>query len=74
MNEFKNWLAATPLGGAFKTFIAVILGAAIADWAGSGSISLGNWETWVIAGLVSAVPVIINWLNGVDARYGKVDE
>lgn len=74
MNSFKEWLAATPLGGAFKTFIAVILGAAIADWAGAGAISLGNWETWVIAGLVSAVPVIINWLNGTDGRYGKVDQ
>lgn len=67
----SEWLAASPLGTAFKTFVAVVLGAAVADFASDGSISLGNWQTWVIAGLVSAVPVVVNWLNPADARYGK---
>lgn len=69
----KEFLAASPLGTALKTFAAVALGAAVADWSGSGAISLGNWQTWVIAGAVSAVPVIVNWLNPEDYRYGRVD-
>lgn len=68
-----TWLATTPLGSAFKTFIAVILAAAVADFATDGSISLAHWQTWVIGGLVSALPPVINWLNPSDDRYGNGD-
>ena len=70
----STWLANTPLGGAFKTFLAVLLAAVVGDWATAGEISLGNWQTWVIAALVSAVPVVVNWLNPADGRYGKSNE
>lgn len=72
MSAFENWLAGTPLGSAFKAFLAVVIAAAIADFVNVGSISLGNWETWLIAGLASAAPSVINWLNPSDARYGKI--
>ena len=68
------WLAGTPLGTALKTFIAVLLAAVVGDWATAGEISLSNWQTWVIAALVSAVPVVVNWLNPADSRYGKTHE
>lgn len=64
-------LAATPLGTAAKTFLAVVIGAAVADWSGAGDISLANLETWVIAGLVAAIPVVIDYLNPEDHRYGR---
>ena len=67
----QNWLATSPLGSAFKTFVAVVIAAAVADASNSGSISLGNWQTWVIAGAVSALAPIINYLNPGDSRYGK---
>ena len=67
----KDWLASTALGSASKTFIAVVIAAAVADASTSGSISLGNWQTWLIAGAVSALPPVINWLNPADARYGN---
>ena len=66
----SKWLATTPLGSAFKTFIAVILAAAVADFATDGNISLTHWQTWLIGGLVSALPAVINWLNPSDSRYG----
>ena len=66
-----EWLATSPIATALKTFIAVVISAAVADFATGSHISLTNWQTWVIAGLVSAVPVIVNWLNPADARYGK---
>ena len=65
-----NWLAKSPLATAAKTFAAVLISAAIADWATGGAISLANWQTWVIAGLVSAGPVVVNYLNPSDDRYG----
>ena len=67
----NTWLATTPLGSAFKTFIAVILAAAVADFSTDGTISLSHWQTWVIGGLVSALPPVINWLNPADSRYGS---
>lgn len=73
MKTFETWLAQSPLGGAFKAFIAVVLAAAVADFLKVGDISLANWETWVIAGLASAAPMVINWLNPKDSRYGKID-
>lgn len=66
-----EWLASSPLGTALKTFIAVVLSGAVADWATDGAISLANWQTWVIAACVSALPVIINWLNPEYTSYGK---
>ena len=51
--------------------IAVVIAAAVADASSSGSISLGNWQTWLIAGAVSALPPVINYLNPADSRYGN---
>ena len=70
MNALGTWLASTPLGSAFKTFVAVLIAAAVADFA-SGGINLSGWEPWVIAGMVSALPPVINWLNPDDGRYGR---
>lgn len=71
MNAFQVWLANSPLASALKIFVAVVLGAAVADFANVGFITLANWQTWVIAGMVSALPVVVNWLNPADKRYGR---
>lgn len=73
-SKIEQWLAASPLGSFVKVFVAWILGAAVADWATSGSIDFGAWQTWVIGALVSAVPILINWLNPADGRYGRGSE
>ena len=65
-----NWLATTPLGSIFKTFLAVMIAAAVADAGTTGSISLGKWQTYVVAGLVSVLPALINYINPADSRYG----
>ena len=67
----RDWLASSPVGSWVKTFVAVLIGSAVADWAASGSLDLDHWQTWVIAGLVAVGPVVINWLNPADARYGR---
>lgn len=70
MNVFGLFLN-TPLGSAIKVFIAVALTLIVADWTGHGVISFDSWQTWIIAGFASAVPIIVNWLNPADFRYGK---
>ena len=69
--SFLDWLAASPLASAIKVFVAIVLTMSVADWAGDGVIDFSNWQTWVIAGLGAAVPVIVNWLNPSDGRYGN---
>lgn len=71
MSTFAQWLATSPLATALKTFVSIVLSLAVADFATTGAIDLSRWQTWVIAGLVSCVPVITNWLNPADTRYGK---
>jgi hypothetical protein len=61
----------TPFGSAIKVFIAVALTLLVTDWMGHGFIDFESWETWVIAGLASALPIIVNWLNPADFRYGN---
>ena len=71
MSTFAEWLATSPLATALKSFVSIVLSLAVADWTAHGSINFAAWQTWVIAGLISAVPVIVNWLNPADTRYGK---
>lgn len=66
----QTWLASTPLGTAFKTFLAVLLSAVIGSWATDGAISLDKWQTWIISAAVSALPVIVNYLNPAYSSYG----
>lgn len=71
MSKFEQWLAGSPLGSAAKIFVSFILTAVLLTWTNDGSISFDKWQTWVIGALGVSVPVIINWLNKEDARYGK---
>jgi hypothetical protein len=68
------WLGRSPLASAFKVGITVILAMAVAEWTQSGTIAFDKWQTWVIAACASALPVIINYLNPQDGRYGSVAE
>jgi hypothetical protein len=61
----------SPVGSALKVFVAVFLTMLVADWSNHGSIDWDSWQLWVIAGLASAVPVVVNWLNPSDPRYGS---
>lgn len=69
--SFCKWLADSPLASIAKTFAAVVFAGAVADFSTGGAFDFGQWQTWVIAGLVSVMPTVINWLNPEDARYGR---
>ena len=68
---FRDWFAGSPIASWLRVFAAVILSAAVADWSTKGSIDLGSWQTWVIAGLVSALPTALRWLNPSDVEFGR---
>ena len=68
---FREWFASSPLASWLRVFGAVIISAAIADWSTKGTIDLGAWQTWVIAGLVSALPTAMRFLNPADIEFGR---
>lgn len=66
-----DWLAKSPLATALRAFVAVVLAMVIAQWTQTGTIAFDKWQTWVIAGLASAVPVLVRWLNPSDKSFGR---
>lgn len=67
-----EWFAYSPVASWLRTFVAVMLSAAVADWTTDGVISVDNWRTWLTAGAVSVIPVIVRWLNPVDGSFGRM--
>lgn len=68
MEKFLDWLAVSPLASFAKIFAAGVLG-----WFVVNMDSL-NVHPAVAIGLASALPVVINWLNPSDSRYGSEGE
>lgn len=62
---------AGPVGSWLRVFAAGLLTAFLISLTDSANIDFAAWETWVIAGLVSVLPVVIAWLNTADPRFGK---
>ena len=74
MSTFESWFATSPLASALRVFAATVLALAVAAWVESGTISLAQWQTWVIAAFAASVPVILRWLNPADGVYGRNGE
>lgn len=68
MENFLDWLASSPLASFAKVFVSGVLG-----WFVVNLDSLSVHPALAI-GLVSALPVVINWLNPSDSRYGNEGE
>jgi hypothetical protein len=66
----QEWFASSPLASALRTFVAVVLTLAVADWTTGGTISLDRWQTWIIAAAASTIPAIARWLNPADKAFG----
>lgn len=61
----------SPVGSWLRVFASGVLGAWLLDLTGAATIEWNNWQAWVIAGLVAALPVAIAWLNSADPRFGN---
>ena len=59
------------IGSALRVFVGAVLAAVFLE-SQDGSIDVGNWPTWVAAGIAVAVPILIAWLNPADDRFGRV--
>lgn len=64
-DKFMAWLATSPLASAFKVGLAASLGYILAEP------DILGVPPIVAVGIVAAIPVIINWLNPEDGRYGS---
>ena len=68
MENFLSWLATSPLASFVKIFAAGALGWFVVN------VDSFNVHPAVAIGLASALPVIVNWLNPSDSRYGNEGE
>lgn len=65
MDKFLAWLAVSPLATALKVGVAASLGYVLADP------DILGLPPVAAVGIVAAIPVVINWLNPQDDRYGN---
>ena len=66
MDNFQIWFADSPLASFLRVLLAVTLSQAVAHFASVGTFDLSNFQVWLIAGLVSALPTLLRWLNPQD--------
>jgi len=66
MEKFGIWLADSPLGGMFKTALGATLVYVLDNLASF------NLNPIIIVAVGAALPIAINYVNGMDMRYGKV--
>ena len=67
-NTFGKWLANTPEGTLLKVAAGAALGALV-DWLATSTVS-----PLVVAITAAVVPVLVNYLNSSDSRYGRGSE
>ena len=70
MYNFEKWFATSPLAAFARVFVSVVIGAAVADFTKVSQFDFSNWQTWLIAGIVAASPVLMRWLNPQDEAFG----
>ena len=72
-----TWLNEDPAGSMvfswFKVFASVVLGLFLADGADVFAVDSSDARLWVAAGIAAVLPLIINFLNPHDTRYGLAD-
>ena len=62
---------AGPVGSWLRVFASGVLSAFLLSLTDAAEIDFAAWETWVIAGLISVIPVVVAWLNTADPRFGN---
>jgi len=69
-----KWLATTPLGSIVKVFVGTALGGFylfLKNGSSFDDITLDVVEGFIVGGLIVVLPMLINFANPADARYGR---
>ena len=66
MDAFKKWLATSPVASMLKIALGAALGALL------GYLPTSGWEPLAVAIGAAVIPVLINWVNDDDLRYGRI--
>lgn len=66
MSNFLN----TAVGGWLKVFLATILSLVLVNMSNGQDIFSMDWKQIVSGAVAALIPVLINWLNPNDPRYG----
>lgn len=66
MEQFTLWFATSKTASYLRVFVAIFLYQAVTEFQRSGAIDLTNWVSWVIAGLVSFLPMLARVSNPED--------
>ena len=67
MEQFKIWFATSREASYLRVFVAIVLYQMISEFQRTGSFVLTNWVSWVIAGLVSFLPMLSRVANPEDS-------
>ena len=70
MSNFLN----TAFAGWLKVFVATILSLILVNMSNGIDIFSMDWKSIVSGAVASLLPVIINWLNPNDPRYGSKEK
>ena len=66
MNDFYRWFATSPIASWIRTFTAIVVSQAIADFAKVGRFDFQNFIAWLIAALVATGPTLLRIINPKD--------
>lgn len=66
MKEFEVWLATSPTASFLKILVAAGLGAV------GSYLATAQVHPLVVAIAAAVIPVVVNWLNPADIRYGNL--
>jgi len=74
VKSFESWFATSPVASWLRVFAAVVLAMFIADGADVFAVDTTDLRAWLAAGLASALPLALRWLNPSDGVYGRNGE
>lgn len=66
---FLKWYANSPYASYARTFLSIVAGFAVADFAKAGFFDFSNWQTWFIAALVAFVAPVSRVNNSKDPLH-----
>lgn len=72
-----NWLANSPVASWVKVAVSFALGAFLVFLTNGNEVTdvtLTDLNVWLSGAVAAVLPLVINWLNPADVRYGRTGE